>query len=344
MDKQKIVILGAGSIGCYLGGLLLNAGQNVSFIGRARYEAALAQNGLRLTHFTRSPIHIEAENIDFHTEAKILEMADIVALCTKSQDTEAAAQQIKTHCKANTLVVSFQNGVRNPETLKAALPSDMFAPNAILGAIVPFNVTPSTAGTFHCGTEGELVIEGSHDARLTQLKTAFETAGQGVKLSENMIGHQWAKMIVNLNNGLNVLSGGTLRDGLMQRDYRRALISLVSEALSVARANHIDVGSFNGRNPDSLIKVLSLPNFAYRIVMQFIVKIDAKARSSMLDDLEAGRGSEINYLQGEILRRAKLVKMDAPHNEAVLRAVLQAFEAGQSPQLSGAQILDMLEM
>ena len=318
MGKQKIVILGAGSIGCYLGGLLLNAGQNVSFIGRARYEAALAQSGLRLTHFTRSPIHIEAENIDFHTEAKVLEMADIVALCTKSQDTEAAAQQIKTHCKANTLVVSFQNGVRNPETLKAVLPPDMFAPNAILAA--------------------------SHDARLTQLKTAFETAGQGVKLSENMIGHQWAKMIVNLNNGLNVLSGGTLRDGLMQRDYRRALISLVSEALSVARANHIDVGSFNGRNPDSLIKVLSLPNFAYRIVMQFIVKIDAKARSSMLDDLEAGRGSEINYLQGVILRRAKLVNMDAPYNEAVLRAVLQAFEAGQSPQLSGAQILDMLEM
>jgi len=290
MDDLKIAILGAGSIGCYLGGLLVYAGVSVTFIGRARYQNDIAQNGLKLTHFERS------------------------------------------------MVMSFQNGVRNPETLKAILPAQN-----ILGAVVPFNVTPIGGGGFHCGTEGALIIQSSHDVRLTQMKIAFETAGQAVKLSDNVIGDQWAKMIANLNNGLNTLSGGPLKAGLLQRDYRRALSLLVTEGLSVARAHNIEVGSFNGRNPDSLLKVLGLPNFAYRLVMQLIVKIDAKARSSMLDDLEAGRGSEVDYLQGEILRQAKILGRDAPYNAAVLKAVNTAFAQGQSPQLSGTEILHLLE-
>ena len=281
--------------------------------------------------------------MDFQTDAAALAGADIVALCTKSQDTAAAAAQIKAHCKPDRLVISFQNGVRNPETLKALLP-----PDNILAAIVPFNVTPVGGGAFHCGTAGDLVIEVSRDARhdnyLAQLKIAFETAGQGVKLSENITGDQWAKMIVNLNNGLNTLSGGTLREGLLQRDYRRALALLVGEGLAVAAAHNIEVGSFNGRKPDSLLKVLGLPDLAYRIVMQFIVKIDAKARSSMLDDLEAGRGSEVDYLQGEIVRQAAVIQVQSPYNAAALAAVNAAFEAGVSPRLSGSEILDFLQL
>ncbi len=336
---MKIAILGAGSIGCYLGGLLVSAGANVVFIGRERYQAAIAQNRLRLTHFTRDPIDIDAPRVDFQTDPAAMAQADIIALCTKSQDTDNAAQQIKAHCRDDVLVISFQNGVRNPQTLKTGLPSDN-----ILAAIVPFNVTSMSAGVFHCGTAGDLVIEASQDARLAQMKTAFETAQQGVRLSSNVIGDQWAKMIVNLNNGLNTLTGGTLRQGLLQRDYRRALAMLVAEGLSVAAAQNIDIGTFNGRRPDSLLKVLSLPNFAYRLVMQFIVKIDAHARSSMLDDLEAGRKAEIDYLQGEIVRQAAAAGMDAPYNTIILRAVEAAFTAGTSPQLSGTDILHRLKV
>ena len=150
-------------------------------------------------------------------------------------------------------------------------------------------------------------------------------------------------MIVNLNNGLNALSGGTLRDGLLQRDYRRALGKCVEEALHIAKANDVEVGHFNGRSPQALVKTLRLPNMAYRLVMQAIVKIDAKARSSMLDDLEAGRVPEIAYLQGEIVKRAAHVGLSAPYNAAILMAVEQAFTKGQSPCLSGSAILALLE-
>ena len=149
-------------------------------------------------------------------------------------------------------------------------------------------------------------------------------------------------MIVNLNNGLNTLSGGPVRDCLLQRDYRRALGKCVEEALHIAKANGVEVGHFNGRSPNALLKILGLPNFAYRLVMQAIVKIDAKARSSMLDDLEAGRVPEIAYLQGEIVKRAEQLGLSSPHNAAILMAVEQAFAKGESPRLSGSEILALL--
>ena len=91
------------------------------------------------------------------------------------------------------------------------------------------------------------------------------------------------------------------------------------------------------------MKTLHLPNFAYRLVMQLIVKIDAKARSSMLDDLEAGRVSEIDYLQGEIVKRAEVAGTMAPNNAVILAVVQQAFLAGKSPRLSGSDILVLMK-
>jgi len=329
----KIVILGAGSIGCWIGGHLIAGGAQVTLIGRERYAAQIAEHGLTLTHFERLALH--CEDVDFKTEAQALAGADIIAICVKSQDTLQAAQQIKTYAPTAS-VVSFQNGIRNPETLRSVLRADNIIP-----AIVPFNVTPSQPGVFHCGTAGELVI-GSHLA-LSPLVSALETSGQDVRQSDEILGDQWAKMIVNLNNGLNTLSGGPLREGLLQRDYRRALGKCVEEALHVAKANDVEVGHFNGRSPQALVKTLRLPNMVYRLVMQAIVKIDAKARSSMLDDLEAGRVSEIDYLQGEIVKRAEQVGLSAPNNAVILMAVEQAFAKGQSPRLSGSEILSLLE-
>lgn len=329
----KIVILGAGSIGCWIGGHLISGGAQTVLIGRDRFAQQIAAEGLTLSHFERDSIHCAA--VDFQIEAAALARADIVALCVKSQDTEAAAQQIKTHA-TEAVVISFQNGIRNPEILRDVLPAENIVP-----AIVPFNVTPTKPGGFHCGTAGDLVIE-NHQA-IVPLLEALEAAGQGVRLSDVIIGDQWAKMIVNLNNGLNTLTGGTLRDGLYQRDYRRALAACVEEAMAVAQASGVSVGTFNGRSPAALMKTLRLPNLAYRLIMQTIVKIDAKARSSMLDDLEAGRVSEIDYLQGEIVDRAEAVGISAPCNAAILSAVKQAFSEGQSPNLTGAEILKLVK-
>lgn len=329
----KIVILGAGSIGCWLGGQLAAGGANVTLVGRERYASQIAEHGLRLTHFERDEVFLP--DVNFETDPACLADADIIGLSVKSQDTAQAAQQIQ-NLAPKACVVSFQNGIRNPETLREYLPQDQIIP-----AIVPFNVTPTTPGAFHCGTAGALVV--ARDARLEPMMAAFAFAGQSATSSDSIVGDQWAKMIVNLNNGLNTLSGGTLRDGLMQRDYRRALAACVEEALNVAEAAGVRVGQFNGRAPSALVKTLRLPNWAYGLVMQLIVKIDAKARSSMLDDLEAGRPPEVDYLQGEIVRQAQKVAIATPKNGVILAAVIDAFETGISPKMTGAEILNRIK-
>jgi len=328
----KIAILGAGSIGCWIGGHLAAGSADVVLIGRQYYADQIAENGLTLTHFKRDKIHLP--HVDFVTQDDVLSEVDIIALCTKSQDTEMAAQQIIAKAKSDVTVISFQNGIRNAEILRACLPKTM----TIVPAIVPFNVTPSGVGQFHSGTEGKLIL-----GRVVQpVVQALTASGQGVDASENIEGDQWAKMIVNLNNGLNSLTGTTLRKGLYQKDYRLALAACVTEALEIAAARHIEVGQFNGRHPAALVKTLHLPNWAYRLVMQFIVKIDDQARSSMLDDLEAGRPSEIEYLQGEIMRQAELANLEAPKNRAIRLSVDAAFKAGKTPHLTGSEILNLI--
>jgi len=175
--------------------------------------------------------------------------------------------------------------------------------------------------------------------KLKSLQSLFAIAEQNLVISDDILAVQWGKLLVNLNNGFNTLTGGALRAGLLQRDYRKGLALVVEEGLSVARGAGIEPAAFGKAHAARMIKILRLPNFIYKIIMNKIVKIDA----AMLDDLEMGRISEIDYLQGEIVRLAGKTGQDAPYNAAIYRAVQNAFKAGQSPKMSGADIHGYLQ-
>lgn len=332
----KIAVFGAGSIGCYLGGLLRAQGLDVVFIGRERLKKDVKAHGLTLTHFEADPIHLMPEAVTVETSPSVLKSCDLIFLCTKSQDTAKAAQDILKQGTHGAQVISCQNGISNVPVLK-----DVLGPNfKISGAIIPYNVTPTGPASYHSGTGGALHFE--HDLP-QDVQSGFEKAGQETKCGGNFEGDQWAKLVVNLNNALNTLSGGTLREAFIQKDYRLAFANVIEEGLSVAKAKNIEIGTFNGRSPSLLMKTLKLPDFLYKILMDKIVKIDAKARSSMLDDLERGRDSEIDYLQGEIVRQGDSLGVATPANSNVLNAVNLAFEAGQLPNLSGSEILNLVK-
>jgi len=298
-EKIKVSIFGAGSIGCYLGGLLLNAGQNVSFIGRAKFRTALTENGLVLSHFERPTVILNPDIINYSLQPASISDAGVILITVKSQDTETAATSILKFGKPDALVISFQNGVNNVDVLRKILPN-----HKVLGGVVPFNVTSMSPGHFHCGTDGNLSIEAG-DPKSLYLSHAFSKSGQGVDIYDDILAVQWGKLLVNLNNALNALTGGTLKAGLLQRDYRRALAETIKEALNIIRNTGIEPADFGNASADKMVKILNLPNFIYKIIMNMIVKIDNNARSSMLDDLEMGRVSEVEYLQGEIVRLAQ---------------------------------------
>lgn len=330
--SMNILIFGAGSIGCYLGGQLLNAGCNVTLLGREKFKKDILKNGMTLTHFSHDEIYLGSSAIEFTTDENSVRNADIIIVTVKSQDTALTAHIISKLVQTNALIISFQNGVSNVGVLNQYLPL-----HTVLGGVVPFNVTGTGPGKFHCGTEGNLSVQ-SGDIRLDQLVEAFAISGQGLDVYDDILKVQWGKLLVNLNNALNTLTGGTLRNGLRQRDYRKVLALLIGEGLNVVRASGVEPADFGKASADKMIKILRLPNFIYGIIMNKIVKIDASARSSMLDDLEMGRSAEVDYLQGAIVNLAKQIGQSAPYNEKILNLVNQAFIDRKSPKMSGSDL------
>ena len=334
----KIAVLGAGSIGCYLGGQLVQGGADVTFIGRARFQKQLAENGLTLTHFARGDINLLADSFEFTLSPVAVHDADIILVCVKSQDSFAAAQSLIPYINPESLIISFQNGISNPDAIAKALPD-----HVILGGVVPFNVTGTGPGRFHSGTEGNLMVQSHDDPRLAQLVAAFAKAGQTLDLVADMKALQWGKLLINLNNALNTLTGGTLHEGLSQRDYRRAFAAMLEEGLNVVRGAGIEPMNFGKTSTENTIKIMRLPNFLFRQIMKRNIKVDKKARSSMLDDLEMGRGAEIDYLQGEIVKLAEKSGQSAPINAAIMAAVKAAFKKGASPKMTGTEIWELCQ-
>ncbi|NNE58223.1 MAG: 2-dehydropantoate 2-reductase [Hellea sp.] len=336
IQNLKVAVFGAGSIGCYLGGYLLSAGCQVVLYGREKIKWEIDLKGLVLTHYKRKPIQIPQGQIDFRLKYDDLEMADIILVCVKSQDCEEAADLLRHKAGPGALLVSCQNGVRNAQTLEAV------TGRRALGAIVPFNVTSIRRGEFHSGTEGDLMIEQDPDERLSTMVKAFRKSGMGVKTTPHIRDYQWGKLLINLNNALSALSGDTLRAGLSQKPYRQVLASMIEEGLNVCRGAGINPQTFGKVSISKTIKILRLPDLLFQVVMNRIMKIDENARSSMLDDLEAGKKSEVDFLQGEIVGLARATGQYAPINSVILAEVQQAFRIHQSPKMSGSELLALL--
>ena len=315
----SITILGAGSIGSYLGGLIVSSGAKVEMIGRESSAKSIRENGLKLTHFKNETIYLQPRKINYSTNYA-----------------EEAAKIINKYARKEALVISFQNGVQNTQALKNELGQ------IVLAGVVPFNVTAKGTGWYHCGTDGKLALEYTKDPHILELKRFFDKSGQELTLHEDILSVQWGKLLVNLNNALNTLAGIPLKSCLSQREYRKSLALVIEEALLVVRSAGIEPANFGGAHPSKMIKILRLPNLLYSLLMRTVVKIDEKARSSVLDDLELGKSSELDYLQGEIIKLAEKNKQKATYNILIYKTVKKAFKAGTSPKLKGSDIYAMM--
>lgn len=322
--------MGAGAIGCYVGGCLAADGADVVFVGRERARKELLGSGLVLSDLGGGSGRVVAkERIAFATEAKALDDRDVVLCCVKSAQTEETGAALASVLKKNTLVVSMQNGVRNADVLRAGLEDQM-----VLGGIVGFNVVSKGDGTFRRATSGPLVIEKKADARLDVLASALTVAGFDVELVADIRPLQWSKLIMNLNNAVGALSDRPTPDLLFVPGYRRILRAIMSEAIAVLRAAKEPTARL-GPLPIGLFPViLQLPAPVLRLVASAQVKIDPEARSSMWEDLTRGRPTEVDYLNGEIVRLAASCGAKAPLNARMVELVHAAEKgAAGSPKL-----------
>lgn len=326
----RIVIAGAGSIGCFVGGLLAAAGRDVTLLVRPRVAADMRNHGLMLTDLEGMSTKVAASELKLAEDPECLSLADVILVTVKSRDTADMAALVAAHTPAGATVVSLQNGVTNARLLREVLTA-----HDVRAGMVPFNVVPAEGGIYHRATDGHIVIEEGRGG----LATLLDVPGLRVSESADIENIQWGKLLLNLNNALNALSGLPIHAQLSDRGWRKLMADQWDEALAVITA----VGGAPVSSTPVSVKVipwvLRLPNFLFTRVASAMLKIDPTARASMSYDLMANRPTEIDVLQGEIVEMGKRLGKPVPLNKGVMEVLRQAETSGNGlPGMTSAEL------
>ncbi len=336
---MHIGIMGAGSIGCYVGGRLAAKGHSVTLIGRQALATEIAEHGLTITDCDGYFRQLDSSQIRVALSAEALETVDVVLVSVKSSDTAEAATLLKHHLKPGALVVSFQNGVRNASVLRSGLPD-----HRTLAAMVPFNVLRKPKATFHRGTSGNVTIEHGDSDQEATLLAALRSAGIPAEATTDIQGVQWGKLLINLNNAVNALSGIPVREQMGRRAFRMIAADVMSEALTIMNRVGIRPVAMIKAPLWVMIQVMRLPDAIFLRLADAMIKIDPEARSSMWEDLQRHRKTEIDQLCGEVVRLAGEHGMKAPLNQKLVELIRIAEHEGKgSPKLSAGAIAAALK-
>jgi 2-dehydropantoate 2-reductase len=288
-----VAVLGAGAVGCFYGGMLARAGHRVTLIGRPAHVQAITAHGLRLQTLAFD----EQVAIAASTAAESAAGADLVLVAVKSPDTDAAAAQLRPHLQPGARVLSLQNGVDNAERLRAGLPGVQVA-----AAVVYVATEMAGPGHLRHHGRGELVLEPSPwSAHAAQ---AFTAAGVPTALSDNVRGALWAKLVLNCAyNALSALSRLPYGELVQHPGVPDVIDDVVAECRAVATAEGVvlpgDLDEMVRRIPQTMPGQLS----------------------STAQDLMRGKPSEIDFLNGHVVRRGEALGLPTPANRALWAAV-----------------------
>lgn len=323
-DSSRIVIFGAGSVGCYVGGRLLSAGAEVRMIGRPRLQRLFEKHPLTITDYKGFEFQTTLKPGTYSTNPADASDADLVIVTTKSGATVEAGRQLAEVLKPGTPVISLQNGINNADRLREQLPECV-----VLTGMIPFNVLQKQHGHFHQGTEGHLMAT-RHPA-LEPFLYWFQRGGIPLEERDDMPSVMWSKLLLNLNNPINALSGVPLLEELSQRDYRRCLARAQQETLTLMEMAGIPTIKLIAIPTPAIPYLMKSPDWFFTRFAKKMLTIDPIARSSMWEDLEAGRLTEVDWINGEVVRLAERLGLRAPINQALTNLIHQHEQGLRQP-------------
>jgi len=302
-ESIRVAVLGAGSVGCYYGGMLARAGHPVTLIGRQPHVDAFATGGLRFEALQFD----ERVAVEASTKAAAVRGAKLVLFCVKSTDTDAAAEQIAPFLDADAVVVNLQNGVDNTERIGARVAAP------VVPAVVYVATEMAGPGHLKHHGRGDLVI-GTLDRKVTldilqRVQRLFAAAGVPVTISGDVAAELWAKLVVNCAyNALSAITQLPYGKLIQGPGVREVMRDVVVETLAVAKASGVHL------SPDMLAKVYKI---AEAMPTQY---------SSTAQDLARGKPTEIDHLNGYVVRRGEALGLQSPANRA-LQALVKLLES-----------------
>jgi 2-dehydropantoate 2-reductase len=294
----KVAVVGAGAVGGYFGGMLARAGLPVVLIGRAAFVEAVNRDGLTLDTVSFK----ETIRADAATQIGAARGADVVLFCVKTTDTAETSRALAPLLSREAIVVSMQNGVDNVEQIREA--SGIEA----LGAVVYVAASVPHPGTIKHVGRGDIVI-GPRNARTERVRAVFDHAGIGCRISENIEGELWTKLVWNCGfNAVSALGRAKYGQIVASADTWKVVETAVHEVLAVARAANVQ--------PPGLEDPKSALVGAAKIAAQM-----SEALSSTGQDLQRGKRTEIDSLNGFISRRGAQLGVPTPVNHALYALV-----------------------
>ncbi|MEK6808779.1 MAG: 2-dehydropantoate 2-reductase [Nanoarchaeota archaeon] len=298
---MKIYILGVGGVGGYFGGLFAKAGYDVTFVVKGEYYNALIKNGLKIKsvkeNFIIKPIKVV-------NDVSQINKPDLVIFTVKTYDTIEVAKKLAKVVNKNSIILTFQNGIDNDLIIKRYIKNANVHPG--LAYIVSTKIAPGVIEQY--SGQCRLMFgdrKNPNNSKLKDIEKLFRDADISAEYSDDITRDLWGKFIfICAYSGMTavcrVTIGKVLEDTVTLDSYKRC----INEAVTVGRKLNVN-----------------LPKDTAEKSLVNAQKIDYNSKSSLLVDIENKRRTEIESLNGTLVRIAKKVGVDVPVNKLIYGAI-----------------------
>lgn len=332
---MRAAIYGAGSLGTILGAYITKNGGEVELINRNKaHVEALRKNGATVTgtvNFT--------QKVTAYTPEEMSGRYDIIFLMTKQQHNGEVVAFLKDYLAEDGVIVTLQNGI--PELLIGEIVGE----ERVLGCTVAWGATMKEPGvceltsapdslTFSLGS-----LQAQPNKHLADVKALLELMGS-VEIDKNFIGSRWSKLLINSAfSGMSAVLGCTFGEAAGNKASRRVVQALIKECIDVCAAGNIRIEPVQGKD---IVKLLDYKNRIKKAFSFFIIPIairkHALLKASMLQDLEKGKKSEVDAINGVVSAFGRKVGVPTPMNDAVVNVIHQIEDGKLTPSFDNLRI------
>ena len=322
---MRVAIYGAGSLGTILGAYISRGGEKIELINRNKAHVEALQT--RGAHITGTVQFVQP--VVVYTPTEMSGKYDIVFLMTKQQHNAEVVAMLKDYLADDGVLVTFQNGL--PELQIA----DIIGEERVIGCTVAWGATMQQAGVCELTSSPDALsfslgsISASRNHHFDKVKQLLELMGK-VDVEDNFIGSRWSKLLINASfSGMSAVLGCTFGEAAKPKSSRRIVQALIKECIDVCKAGGIRIEPVQGKD---IVKLLDYNNALKRAFSSFIIPIairkHASLKASMLQDLEKGKLTEVDAINGAVSAFGRKVGCPTPMNDRVVD-IIHRIERGE---------------
>lgn len=332
---MRVAIYGAGSLGTILGAYISKAGLKIELINRNKaHVEVLKAKGATIVGTVQF-----CQPVVAYTPDEMSGQYDIIFLMTKQQHNHEVVNMLKEYLATDGVLVTFQNGL--PEMQIASILGE----ERVLGCTVAWGATLQSPGVCELTSAPDALsfslgaISNQRNKHFDKVKELLEKMGT-VDVEDNFIGTRWSKLLINAAfSGMSAVLGCTFGEAAQPRASRRIVQALIKECIDVCHAGNIRIEPVQGKD---IVKLLNYTNSLKRAFSFFIIPIairkHAKLKASMLQDIEKGKLTEVDAINGAVSEYGRRVGCPTPMNDRVVEIIHKIERGDLTPSFENLKL------